>query len=89
MSKIISSHNLSELEKIEINIEKNLLLSKILLNDFFDYSNDDKDFIISFLCDVNSELYVSMNNLNNLDKCIRKEINFNSDCNCNENEYNK
>lgn len=81
MSKIISSHNLSEFDCIIHNLEKGLFLSKIVLDKALDLQTFSKemDLVFSILYDSFSNLDIAVIDLKLLDSCIRSETDLNAD----------
>ncbi len=77
MSKLISSHNLAQLERIENGFKKNVLLAQLTVEkiDVF----EDNSFILSLLEDSIRNMSVLVEDLFGLDMSVRDEVNFEPD----------
>lgn len=88
MSKICSSHNLSELEQLNHKLSNSVLLLRLSVDFLFDnldlsnldLSNSDKDRLInssiSLIYDSIDNLNLSVNNYFLFDDCLHRETDF-------------
>ncbi len=74
MSKIISSHNLAQLERLENGFKKNVLLAQIAMEKIDSY--DDNTYVMFLLDESIRNLDALVNDLFGLDMCLRDEVDF-------------
>lgn len=74
MSKIISSHNLAQLERLENGFKKNVLLAQIAMEKIDSY--DDNTYVMFLLDESIRDLDALVNDLFGLDMCLRDEVDF-------------
>lgn len=81
MSKVISSHNLAQLDYIVQEIENKTFIANLVFDNIDELNNDTSkiECVYSFLRHYFSNMEIIISDLKVFENCIRSETDFNSD----------